>query len=83
MNNLLVLARDSEEGARRIWQEGKIVGVMMGLIKNREVDEKIALTAIRIIDELAKNRERVRFGKKNRERFSRLPKIFLPRSLMI
>lgn len=61
MNNLLVLARDSEDGAKRIWQDGKIVGVMVNLVKNLETDDKMALTAIRIIDELAKNRERVIF----------------------
>lgn len=59
MTNILVLARDSEEGARRIWQDGKGIEVMLNMVKSKDVPENLALTAVRIIDELIKNRSRV------------------------
>lgn len=61
MTNILVLARDSEEGARRIWKDGKGLDVMLNMVKNKDVPDSLALTAVRIMDELVKNRERVCF----------------------
>lgn len=64
MTNILVLARDSEDGARRIWQDGKGLETMLNMIKNKDVPENLALTAVRVVDELVKNRARV--SEKNR-----------------
>jgi len=58
LNNLLVLSRDSEEGAKRIWQNGKILEVLLPLARNPETPEEFAVAALRIIDELAKKRSR-------------------------
>ena len=58
MNNLLVLARDSEEGASRIWQNGKILDTLLGLARNEETPEDFAIGAMRILDELVKKRSR-------------------------
>ncbi|KAL3118992.1 hypothetical protein niasHT_003775 [Heterodera trifolii] len=57
MNNLLVLCRDSNSGAMRVWQNGQIVAQLLGVIKGNASDEE-ALCAVRILDELAKSRER-------------------------
>ncbi|KAH7728119.1 UNC-4 protein5 protein [Aphelenchoides avenae] len=58
-NNLLVLVRDSEEGALRVWQEGRVVAQMMEVIRNKQQwSDEFALIAIRIIDELVRKRER-------------------------
>uniref|UniRef100_A0AC34R7E1 UNC-45/Cro1/She4 central domain-containing protein n=1 Tax=Panagrolaimus sp. JU765 TaxID=591449 RepID=A0AC34R7E1_9BILA len=58
LSNLLVLARESEEGAKRIWQNGKILEVLLELAKNPETSEEFAVSALRIIDELMKKRAR-------------------------
>ncbi|KAL3103383.1 hypothetical protein niasHS_002569 [Heterodera schachtii] len=57
MNNLLVLCRDSNSGAMRVWQNGQSVAQLLGVIKGNASDEE-ALCAVRILDELAKSRER-------------------------
>ncbi|KAI1716556.1 myosin-binding striated muscle assembly central domain-containing protein [Ditylenchus destructor] len=59
INNLLVLCRDSEDGASRVWQDGKIVDQLLSVIKEKDKwSDEFALSAIRIMDELAKKRER-------------------------
>lgn len=59
MNNLLVLARDSETGASRVWNEGKIVDTVMALIEDKQADDQIVLGAVRVLDEVVKNGKRV------------------------
>uniref|UniRef100_A0A7E4W9Q9 UNC45-central domain-containing protein n=1 Tax=Panagrellus redivivus TaxID=6233 RepID=A0A7E4W9Q9_PANRE len=58
LNNLLVLARDNEEGALRIWQNGKIIEAMLSFARNPETPDEFAVSAMRIIDELVKKRSR-------------------------
>uniref|UniRef100_F1KS65 Protein unc-45 A n=1 Tax=Ascaris suum TaxID=6253 RepID=F1KS65_ASCSU len=58
MNNLLVLARDSETGASRVWNEGKIVDTVMALIEDKQADDQIVLGAVRVLDEVVKNGKR-------------------------
>lgn len=60
MNNLLVLCRESQVGANGVWLNGDIVQRLMEVINNSNVwDDELALCANRILDELAKQRERV------------------------
>lgn len=60
MDNLIVLCRDSEAGANRVWQEGKIVPELLDVIRDAEkFSDELALRATRVLDELAKKRERV------------------------
>lgn len=60
MNNLLVLCRDSEDGARRVWQEGKILPQLLQVLNDKAAwSDELALCAVRILDELTKRRERV------------------------
>lgn len=57
---MLVLCRDSEDGARKVWQDGKIVTELVSIVNNpNEWSDEFALCAVRILDELAKKRERV------------------------
>jgi hypothetical protein len=60
MNNLLVLCRESNEGARRVWKDGAIASQLLSVIKDQQdpTDEE-ALCAVRIFSELTKSRERV------------------------
>uniref|UniRef100_A0A914RYN6 Syndecan/Neurexin domain-containing protein n=1 Tax=Parascaris equorum TaxID=6256 RepID=A0A914RYN6_PAREQ len=59
MNNLLVLARDSETGALRVWNEGKIIDTVMALIEDKQADDQIVLGAVRVLDEVVKNGKRI------------------------
>lgn len=60
MNNLLVLCRESQVGASGVWLNGNIVTRLMEVINNLDDwNDELALCAIRILDELAKQRERV------------------------
>lgn len=61
MNNLLVLARESETGAARVWKDGKIVGTLLKVIDDGSATEGIVVAAARVLDELAKNSKRVWF----------------------
>ncbi|CAJ0956400.1 unnamed protein product, partial [Mesorhabditis belari] len=58
MANLLVLARDSESGAQRVWNGGKIVSVLTKIYSTKEEDEEVAVMAVRVLDELCKNHSR-------------------------
>lgn len=61
IHNLLVLARDSEDGARRIWQAGLIVNQLLNIAKDKETwSDEFAVDALHILDELIKKRERVK-----------------------
>lgn len=61
MNNLLVLARDSEDGAKKVWQEGAISREFLKVAKDKtNWSDELAITALHILDELIKKRERVR-----------------------
>lgn len=59
MNNLLVLARDSETGASRVWEDGRIVPTLLQAIDDTTANEEIVVAAARVLDELAKNSSRV------------------------
>uniref|UniRef100_A0A1I7RKR3 TPR_REGION domain-containing protein n=2 Tax=Bursaphelenchus xylophilus TaxID=6326 RepID=A0A1I7RKR3_BURXY len=59
MNNLLVLARESEDGARKVWQAGMIVNELLNVVKDKENwPEELAILALHVLDELIKKRER-------------------------
>ncbi|VDM43851.1 unnamed protein product [Toxocara canis] len=58
INNLLVLARDSETGASRVWNDGKIIDSVMQLIGDKRADEQFVLGAVRVLDEVVKNSKR-------------------------
>lgn len=62
LNNLLVLCRESNEGASRVWRDGAIVAQLLSLIKNQQQEggagDETALCAVRILAELTKFRER-------------------------
>lgn len=60
MNNLLVLCRESQLAANIVWSNGVIVKRLLEVI-NHSIDCELALSAIRILDELAKQSERVNF----------------------
>ncbi|CAI4222179.1 unnamed protein product [Auanema sp. JU1783] len=57
-NNLLVLSRESESGAIRVWNEGRIIAILLRSVEDKKETDEIAITAIRIIDELCKNHKR-------------------------
>lgn len=61
MNNLLVLARDSELGASRVWNDGRIMYTVLTLINDPQANDELIITAIRILDELTKSSRRVYF----------------------
>ncbi len=56
MNNLLVLAREPA-GAALIWKEGTIHKILH--LISTDTDEELILGAQRVMDELAKDEERV------------------------
>ncbi|KAI6209433.1 Protein unc-45-like protein B [Aphelenchoides besseyi] len=59
MHNLLVLARDSEEGARRVWQDGQTALQLIAMAKDTEKwTDEFAIDGMHILDELLKKRER-------------------------
>jgi hypothetical protein len=60
IHNLLVLSRDSEDGARRVWQAGTIVNQLLSIAKDKETwSDEFAIDVMHILDELIKKRERV------------------------
>ena len=60
MHNLLVLARDSEEGARRVWQAGLVVQQLLDVARDTERwNDDFAVDTMHILDELLKKRDRV------------------------
>ena len=60
MNNLLVLCRDSSDGASRVWQNGQILAQLLSVVQDcQRHSDADALCALRIMDELAKLRDRV------------------------
>ncbi|VDN01183.1 unnamed protein product [Thelazia callipaeda] len=65
MNNLLVLSRESETGASRVWNNGEIIKTLLKVIDDNSINEDVALTAIRILDELAKNSKRAMYFVEN------------------
>lgn len=57
-----MLCRDSEDGAQKVWQNGAIIGELLKIITDTaNWSDELALFAIRVVDELAKKRERVQF----------------------
>ncbi|XGW05824.1 hypothetical protein V3C99_016297 [Haemonchus contortus] len=60
-NNLLVLARETEAGAARIWQVGKGVPALLAVAEDNNEPLEISVCAIRIVDELIKNHGRALF----------------------
>ncbi|MFH4983925.1 hypothetical protein AB6A40_010634 [Gnathostoma spinigerum] len=58
MNNLLVLARDSESGAIHVWDNGKLVDNVFSMVYNKSVDDEMAIAIIRVLDECIKNSKR-------------------------
>lgn len=61
MNNLLVLSRESETSASRIWNDGKIIETLMKVIDDSSANEAVVVAAVRVLDELVKNSNRVFF----------------------
>ena len=60
MTNLLVLARESDAGADRVWADGTIVPKLLKIVRDfKNVDDDTAVTAIRVLDELAKDHKKV------------------------
>ncbi|KAK5975120.1 Protein unc-45 B [Trichostrongylus colubriformis] len=57
-NNLLVLARETEAGAARIWNTGKGISVLLAIAENNNEPLEISVCAVRIVDELIKNHAR-------------------------
>lgn len=62
MNNLLVLSRESETGASLVWNDGKIIETLLKIIDENSANEAIVVAAARVLDELAKNSDRVFFS---------------------
>ncbi|VBB27322.1 unnamed protein product [Acanthocheilonema viteae] len=58
MNNLLVLSRESETGASRVWNDGKIIETLLKIIDKNSSNEAIVVAAARVLDELVKNSNR-------------------------
>uniref|UniRef100_A0A914VHH0 Protein unc-45 homolog B n=1 Tax=Plectus sambesii TaxID=2011161 RepID=A0A914VHH0_9BILA len=54
INNLLVLARESQSGAQRVWADGAVVPKLLGIIRNDSSQENV-IAAVRALDELAKD----------------------------
>uniref|UniRef100_A0A0N5AQ81 Protein unc-45 homolog B n=1 Tax=Syphacia muris TaxID=451379 RepID=A0A0N5AQ81_9BILA len=61
MNNLLVLSRDSETGASRVWSGGKALDALLNIMRDSNADEELVVAAIRVLDELMKKSERAMF----------------------
>ncbi|KJH40865.1 tetratricopeptide repeat protein [Dictyocaulus viviparus] len=57
-NNLLVLARESEAGASRIWDAGNIVPMLLSEAEDSNEMIEVSVAAVRILDELIKNHGR-------------------------
>ncbi|EPB73782.1 tetratricopeptide repeat protein [Ancylostoma ceylanicum] len=57
-NNLLVLARETEAGAARIWNLGKGVPILLSVAENNNEPLEISVAAVRILDEIIKNHGR-------------------------
>ncbi|VDM66407.1 unnamed protein product [Strongylus vulgaris] len=57
-NNLLVLARETEAGAARIWNLGKGVPMLLSVAEDNNEPMEISVAAIRILDETIKNHGR-------------------------
>lgn len=58
----MVLCRDSEDNAQKVWQNGEVITELLKIITNKaDWSDELALFAIRVIDELAKKSERVYF----------------------
>ncbi|KHJ93131.1 hypothetical protein OESDEN_06965 [Oesophagostomum dentatum] len=60
-NNLLVLARETEAGAARIWNVGKGVPILLSVAENNNEPLEISIAAVRILDETLKNHGRALF----------------------
>ncbi|GMT03836.1 hypothetical protein PENTCL1PPCAC_26010, partial [Pristionchus entomophagus] len=58
INNLLVLARESETGAQRVWNEGGLVSLVLSAIASKETTDEFAVAAVRVLDEVCKNHGR-------------------------
>nr|CDJ88427.1 Tetratricopeptide TPR2 and Tetratricopeptide TPR-1 domain containing protein [Haemonchus contortus] len=61
LNNLLVLSRESEESAAKIWQMGKVVPALLVVAEDTNETLEISVCAVRIIDELIKDHGRALF----------------------
>ncbi|KAM3728902.1 Protein unc-45 [Dirofilaria immitis] len=61
MNNLLVLSRESETGASRIWNNGKIIEILLKIIDGDSANEAIVVAAVRVLGELMKNSSRAMY----------------------
>lgn len=61
LNNLLVLSRESETGALRVWDDGKIIETLLKMLDSNSTNEAIVVAAARVLDELVKNSSRVIF----------------------
>jgi hypothetical protein len=60
IHNLLVLSRESEDGARRVWQAGLIVNQLLSIAKDKDTwSDEFSVDVMHILDELIKKRERV------------------------
>ncbi|VDO40269.1 unnamed protein product [Haemonchus placei] len=57
-NNLLVLSRESEAGAAKTWQMGKVVPALLGVAEDINETLEISVCAVRIVDELIKDHNR-------------------------
>lgn len=57
-NNLLVLAREGEAGASRIWNVGKGALMLLSVAEDPNQSLEMSVCAIRIVDELLKNHAR-------------------------
>ncbi|KAK6741990.1 hypothetical protein RB195_009704 [Necator americanus] len=57
-NNLLVLARETEAGAARIWNSSKGVAILLSVAENNNEPLEVSVAAIRILDEILKNHGR-------------------------
>ncbi|GMR33986.1 hypothetical protein PMAYCL1PPCAC_04181 [Pristionchus mayeri] len=58
INNLFVLARDSETGAQRVWNEGRIVPFVLSAITTPDTPDEFVISAVRVLDEVCKNHGR-------------------------
>ncbi|KAK6034310.1 tetratricopeptide repeat protein [Cooperia oncophora] len=58
-NNLLVLARENEAGAVRIWNSGKSIKTLLAIAEDNNEPLEISVCVIRIVDELIKDHGRV------------------------
>jgi hypothetical protein len=58
ISNLMVLARESESGAQRVWADGAVVSKLLGIIRN-DPSEEVVVAAVRALDELVKDPTRV------------------------